>query len=162
MNYIDRIPVYLINGERSIVIPYKEIKEEELVELIAPLRIIAIEKKPKLRSYMLYFDDSYFFELEDKANYAPMTLKSYRELAKNHVFIPKFLYNNREIIREMKYDTLDHTTGWQEPVYIAAAVGQNDKGFTIIYPYYASLVYNSKNADEAFQNRKKGINEVFK
>ncbi len=162
MNYIDRIPSYSINEERSIVIPCKEINEEELVELLAPLRIVAIEKKRQLGSYILYFDDSYFFELDDKADYTPMTLKQYRELAKKHVFLPKFLYDNREIITDMKYDTLDKSSVLKQPVYIAAAVGQNSKGFKIIYPYYASIIYNSKSAAKEFQNRKKEINRVFR
>ncbi|MBP5684225.1 MAG: hypothetical protein J6X02_03105, partial [Bacilli bacterium] len=85
--YLDFIPSFTLDSRKNIIIPYDQINEEQLIKLLEPLRIIGILKKDDIKSYKIYYCDSYFFGIKDTVTYTDEKIKQYQELSKHHLFI---------------------------------------------------------------------------
>jgi hypothetical protein len=160
--YLDFVPQFTLNDEYSIVIPFNQINEKQLIKLLEPLRVIAIEKKDDIKSYIIYYNDSYFFGIEDRVKYTEKRLKEYEELVDHNLFLNKLLADNSSSTLGVISHTMEPSHLLYELTYMFAAVGETKRGFTIIYPYSITNNYNPRHLKEAYKESKEKIKKVFK
>ena len=132
LNYI---PNYKINDEKNIIIPCDQINEQQLIDLLNPLSIVAIEKKETENSYYIYYDDFYFFGIGKSRQYSERYMERYREFSKYELFLDKLKADNVHYTLEMKSKTLESKK--IDSIIIKAAVGIDKNGNTYIYHYNA-------------------------
>ena len=141
MNYIGFIPKFTLSNWHDIIIPYDEINEEQLINLLGPLRIVAIEKQDDKKQYYICYDDSYFFGRKDQIDYTNDRLNEYRVLSKYGLFINKLISDNHKLATTINGNMFSHRKLYTSNLYYFVAVGINNDGDTIIVPYNTNI-YN--------------------
>lgn len=145
MNYIGFIPKFTLSNWYDIIIPYDEINEEQLINLLGPLRIVAIDKQDDKKQYYICYDDSYFFGRKDQIDYTSDKLNEYRELSKYGLFINKL--TSDKLSTTINGNMFTHRTLYTHNIYYYIAVGVNNDGDTIIAPYNTSI-YNIEEPED--------------
>lgn len=165
MNYIGFIPKFTLSNWYDIIIPFEEINEEQLINLLGPLRIVAIDKQDEKKQYYICYDDSYFFGRKDQIDYNNDKLNEYRELSKYGLFINKLISDNDKLATTINGNMFTHRTLYTHSLYYFVAVGINNDGDTIIVPYNSNI-YNIEFEEREENNFLKStdsiIDEIFK
>ena len=137
MEKLHYIPEYEFDKDKNIVIPFDQIDEPKLVELINDLNIVAIERHEYERKYYIYYDDGYFFFVNRKYLYSEAKIDEYKALAKINLFIPRLLADNcQKYLKDLLSDSFKFPSYFYENVKIYAKLGVNENGEIMLIPYF--------------------------
>ena len=142
------VPDFKITENHDILVNKKQIKLEQIVELLNDLYIVMVDEEGDY--YKLFYDDSYFFsEISLKNLYIPdddglydeARLTFYRECARFNIFIEKLAIDNN--IRSLNIDD-PHLSLYKYLINTDTFFfeGTNKEGKIILIPYYCHEVHN--------------------
>ena len=134
-NKLGFIPNYTLDSDYNIIIPFDQISEEQIIDLLNPLHIMNINKKDDEKAYYLYYDDNYFFEEKKFNDYKKSYLEQYKELVKYQLFINKLKLDRHgfDYSLGLPHDiTAINTYG----ISAYAVVGVDENGDTLLYYFF--------------------------
>ena len=135
LNRLGFVPNFSIDENMNIIIPYEQISEKQLIEILNDLNIVCIEKDDFHRYYHIVYDDSYLFEIEKKDLYHEEDIEEYRKLADIGLFIPKLLSDNKKLglVNNISYDSQHY-----HHIMVLAKMGIDEDGNTILFAFFQS------------------------